>query len=117
LECREQAGCEASPTTCIPDSQSVKSAEKRGACIDPHGFDGGKLIKGKKRHVLVDTLGLLLHALVTSADVQDRDGGLVVLSTLFGQFSVSQKLFADNAYAGPVLTQEQSRVVRPLGRR
>ena len=38
---------------------------KRGACIDPHGFDAGKLIKGKKRHILVDTLGLLLHALVT----------------------------------------------------
>jgi transposase len=75
---------------------------KRGTCIDPHGFDGGKLIKGKKRHVLVDTLGLLLHALVTPADVQDRDGGLMVLSTLFGQFPFLKKLFADSAYAGPV---------------
>jgi transposase len=75
---------------------------KRGACIDPHGFDGGKLIKGKKRHVLVDTLGLLLHALVTSADVQDRDGGMMLLSTLFGQFPFLRKLFADSAYAGPV---------------
>jgi transposase len=44
----------------------------------------------------------LLHALVTSADVQDRDGGLMVLSTLFGQFPFLQKLFADSAYAGPV---------------
>jgi len=60
------------------------------------------LIKGKKRHVLVDTLGLLLHALVTPADVQDRDGGLMVLSTLFGQFPFLKKLFADSAYAGPV---------------
>jgi len=75
---------------------------KRGDRIDPHGFDGGKLIKGKKRHVLVDTLGLLLHALVTSAGVQDRDGGLLVLSTLFGQFPFLEKLFADSAYAGPV---------------
>jgi transposase len=75
---------------------------KRGACIDPHGYDAGKLIKGKKRHVLVDTLGLLLHALVTSADVQDRDGGLLLLSTLFGQFPFLRKLFADSAYAGPV---------------
>jgi transposase len=75
---------------------------KGGARIDPHGFDGGKLIKGKKRHVLVDTLGLLLHALVTSADVQDRDGGIMVLSTLFGQFPFLKKLFADSAYAGPV---------------
>ena len=41
---------------------------KRGSGIDPHGFDAGKLIKGKKRHVLVDTLGLVLHALVTAAE-------------------------------------------------
>ncbi len=60
------------------------------------------MIKGKKRHVLVDTLGLLLHALVTSADVQDRDGGLMVLSTMFGQFPFLDKLFADSAYAGPL---------------
>src|SRR5262245_20875984 len=49
VECRERAEREASPTACIIDSQSVKSAEKGGACIDPHGFDAGKLIKGKKR--------------------------------------------------------------------
>ena len=60
------------------------------------------MIKGKKRHVLVDTLGLLLHALVTSADVQDRDGGLMVLSTMFRRFPFLKKLFADSAYAGPV---------------
>ncbi len=60
------------------------------------------MIKGKKRHVLVDTLGLLLHALVTSADVQDRDGGLMVLSTMFGQFPFLEKLFADSAYARPL---------------
>jgi transposase len=45
---------------------------------------------------------LLLHALVTSADVQDRDGGLMVLSTLFGQFPFLKRLFADSAYTGPV---------------
>ena len=44
----------------------------------------------------------MLHALVTAADVQDRDGGLIVLSTLFGQFPFLKKLFADSAYAGPV---------------
>src|ERR1700691_200737 len=54
--CREQAQREASPTAAIIDSQSVKSAEKGGACIDPHGYDAGKKIKGKKRHILVDTL-------------------------------------------------------------
>jgi hypothetical protein len=59
---------------------------KRGAGIDPHGFDAGKLVKGKKRHILVDTLGLLLHAIVHSAGIQDRDGGIALLATLFGRF-------------------------------
>ena len=53
-------------------------------CIDPHGLDAGKKIKGKKRHLLVDTLGLLLHAIVHPADIQDRDGGILLLATLFG---------------------------------
>ena len=75
---------------------------KRGSGVDPHGFDAGKLIRGKKRHVLVDTLGLVLHGLVTAADVQDRDGGILLLSSLFGQFPFLRKLFADSAYSGPI---------------
>ncbi len=59
-------------------------------------FVRGKLIKGKNRHILVDTLGPLLHALVAPADVQDRDGGLMLLATLFGQFPFLK------FYAGPV---------------
>jgi Transposase DDE domain len=47
----------------------------RGACIDPAGYDPGKKIMGKKRHILVDTQGLLMHAIVHAADIQDRDGG------------------------------------------
>ena len=49
-------------------------------------YTQGKKIKGKKRHVLVDTLGLLLHAIVHPADIQDRDGGILVMATLFGCF-------------------------------
>ena len=108
------------PTAAIIDSQSVKSAEKGGPCIDPPGFDAGKLIKGKKRHILVDTQGLLLHAIVHPADIQDRDGGILLLSTLFGLFPFLKRLFADSAYAGPVFhatlakirTQLETEIVR-----
>src|ERR1700680_2294062 len=75
---------------------------KRGAWIDPHGYDAGKKIKGKKRHILVDTQGLLMHALVHSADIQDRDGGALVMTTLFGMFPFLLKLYADGGYQGPV---------------
>ena len=67
-------------------------------CIDPPGFDAGKLIKGKKRYVLVDPQGLLLHGQRS----EDRDGGLELLAILFGLFPFLGKLFADSAYQGPV---------------
>src|ERR1700687_375499 len=86
---------------------------KRGACIDPHGFDAGKLIKGKKRHILVDMQGLLLHAIVHSAGVQDRDGG-IWFATLFGQFPFLTKLFADSAYAGPIFDTALDKVLPNL---
>jgi putative transposase len=54
------------------------------------------------RHLLVDALGLLLATSVTPADIQHRDGGILLLSTLFGQFPFLRKLFADSAYAGPI---------------
>jgi transposase len=78
---------------------------KRGAQIDPHGYDAGKKIKGKKRHILVDTEGLLMHAIVHPADVQDRDGGLLLISTLFGLYPFLRKIFADGGYQGPVFEQ------------
>jgi transposase len=74
---------------------------KGGACIDPPGYDAGKKIKGKKRHILVDTLGLLLHSIVHPADIQDRDGGVLVMATLFGMFPFLKTLFADGGYQGP----------------
>ena len=114
VECREKAEREASPTACIIDSQSVKSAEKGGPSIDPHGFDAGKLIKGKKRHILVDMQGLLLHAIVHSAGIQDRDGGIWLLATLFGQFPFLAKLFADSAYAGSIFHTALGKVLPNL---
>jgi transposase len=62
-----RTGCAgASPTAAIIDAQSVKSAEKSGTSIDPRGYDAGKKVKGKKRHVLVDIQGFVLHAIVTA---------------------------------------------------
>ena len=58
-------------------------------------------IKGKKRHILVDTQGLLMHAIVHAADIQDRDGGAPLMATLFGALSLPSKLFADGGYQGP----------------
>ena len=87
---------------------------KRGACIDPHGYDAGKKIKGKKRHILVDTLGLLLHAIVHPADVQDRDGGVLVMATLFGMFPFLKTLFADSGYQGPKFAKALAKVLPHL---
>ena len=113
VKCREAMDRETSPAACVIDSQGVKSAEK-GDCIDPGGYDAGKKIKGKKRHILVDTLGLLLHAVVHPADIQDRDGGVLVLSTLFGLYPFLQKLFADGGYQGPVFQKASARLLPHL---
>jgi transposase len=87
---------------------------KRGASIDPHGYDGGKKIKGSKRHVLVDTLGLMLHAVVHSAGVQDRDGTVLVMATLFAMFPFLRKLYADGGYQGPKFQATLKRVLRQV---
>jgi transposase len=84
---------------------------KRGARIDPIGYDAGKKIKGKKRHVLVDTLGLLMHVVIHSANIQDRDGGALVLGSLFGRYPFLEKLFADGGYQGPVFAAMQKKAL------
>ena len=89
-----------------PDRRDHRQPErqergKRGARIDPPGYDAGKKIKGKKRHILVDTQGLLMHAIVHAADVQDRDGGALLMATLFGAFPFLTRLLVDGGYQGP----------------
>jgi transposase len=86
---------------------------KRGAAIDPPGYDAGKKIRGKKRHILVDTQGLLLHAIVHPAYLQDRDGG-VLLATLFGMFPFLLKLYADGGYQGPEFQQAVANIPRRI---
>src|SRR4051812_27275375 len=89
------------PHRCNHRQSERKRRRKRGASIDPSGYDAGKKVKGKKRHILVDTVGLLLHAIVHPADIQDRDGGVFVMSTMFGLYPFLEKLFADGGYQGP----------------
>ena len=81
------------------DAQSVKSAEKGGAHIDPHGYDAGKKVKGKKRHVLVDTQGFdaACHRYCRRYP-GDRDGGAWLLGTLFSLYPFLLKLYADGGY-------------------
>jgi putative transposase len=78
---REQSG-KKSPTAAIVDSQSVKTADHAGI----RGYDAGKRILGRKRHLLVDTLGLMLLVVVHPADLQDRDGAKLVLGKLVENF-------------------------------
>ena len=87
---------------------------KGGRSIDPSGYDAGKRIKGKKRHILVDTQGLLMCAIVHAADIQDRDGGILVMSALFGMFPFLLKLYADGGYQGEKFQQGLKRAYRQI---
>jgi putative transposase len=93
---REAAGRNANPSAAVIDSQSIRTSEAGGVC----GYDGGKKIRGRKRHILVDTPGLLLLVVVTAANVQDRNGAQLLLAPLAKQFRRLRLLWADGAYAG-----------------
>ena len=94
---RAQEGRARQPTAAILDSQSVKTTDRGGR---ERGFDAGKQVYGRKRHILVDTLGLLLLVVVHSAGTQDRDGARAVLATLQHRFSQLRKIWADGIYNG-----------------
>ena len=93
---RERVGRDASPTAAIIDSQSAKTTEAGG----PRGYDAGKKIKGRKRHVLVDTDGRGLLVEPHPASIQDRDGGGPLMRASRRIFPFIQRVFADSGYAG-----------------
>ncbi|GHG11612.1 hypothetical protein GCM10017783_24930 [Deinococcus piscis] len=80
----------------IIDSQSVKATE----CRSERGFDGHKKVNGRKRHILVDTLGLLLKVIVHPANLVDREGGKLLIDAVKGRFPALEIVWADQGYTG-----------------
>jgi len=93
-------GREASPTAGVIDSQSAKTVDVGGV----RGYDAGKKVKGRKRHIITDTEGHLLGLTVHTADIQDRDGAIGVISSIRRLYPWLRHLFADGGYAGEKLT-------------
>src|SRR5262245_18425900 len=96
---RQAEGRDQEPSAGIVDSQSAKGTRTSGT----KGYDAGKRVKGAKRHLLVDTLGLLLCVVVHPANIQDRDGAKVVLSKARGLCPHLRLIWADGGYAGKLV--------------
>ncbi len=98
-EVRVAAGREPEPSAAILDTQSVNTTEVSGV----RGYDAGKKVNGRKRHLLVDVMGLVLMVMVHAANIQDREGAKLVLNKVRGRFPRRQLIWADGSYAGKLV--------------
>lgn len=97
---RMQAGREESPSVACIDSRSVKTTRSGGLC---RGIDGGKKVKGRKQHIITDSMGLLLAVVVHAANIHDSQSAYGVISLLKGRFLRLKKIFADGGYRGELI--------------
>jgi len=107
---RKTAGRKVAPTAAIVDSQSVKTPDQAGE----RGYDAGKKIAGRKRHLAVDCLGLILLLRITPASVQDRDAARPLLQALVSLYGRLQIIWADGGYLGTLVNWVKQ--LRPFGK-
>jgi putative transposase len=99
---RKNAGRHISPSLGLIDSRSVKTSRNVGP---ERGIDGGKKTKGRKQHIITDTMGLILTVVVHAANVHDRKAALDVIKSLRGRFPRISKIIADGGYRGELTEQ------------
>ena len=111
VKCREAIGREASPTAAVIDSQSVKSAEKGGLRLIRRATTQERRSRARSGIFSSIRKACSIHAIVHAADIQDRDGGVFVMATMFGMYPFLMKLYADGGYQGPLFRRAVAKIM------